>query len=64
MIMSPPHPPSVRRGLTQTEVIALVLFGGVVLNGQLRIEDSSGRLLREDDRDPAPLFGATFIARF
>jgi hypothetical protein len=43
---------------------ALHLFGGVVLNGQLRIEDSSGRLLREDDRDPAPLFGATFIARF
>jgi hypothetical protein len=43
---------------------AFHLFGGIVLNGQLRIEDSSGRLLREDDRDPAPLFGATFIARF
>lgn len=42
----------------------LHLFGGLVLNGQLRVEDSSGRLLREDDRDPAPLFGATFIARF
>ena len=43
---------------------ALHLYGGVVLNGQLRIEDSSGGRLRQDDRDPAPLFGATFIARF
>ena len=43
---------------------ALHLYGGVVLNGRLRVEDSSGRVLREDDRDPAPLFGATFITRF
>jgi len=42
----------------------LHLYGGVVLNGQLRVEDASGQVLREDDRDPAPLFGATFTARF
>jgi hypothetical protein len=34
------------------------------MNGQLRIEDPTGRALREVDRDTAPLFGATFIARF
>jgi hypothetical protein len=47
-----------------TNQAALHLFAGVVLNGQLRIEDASGRLLREEDSDPAPLLGATFIGRF
>lgn len=43
---------------------ALHLFAGVVMNGQLRVEDASGRELRQEDTDPAPLLGATFIARF
>ena len=43
---------------------ALHLYGGVVMNGQLRVEDPTGRALREVDRDTAPLFGATFVARF
>jgi hypothetical protein len=47
-----------------TNQMALDLYGGVVANGRLRVENSSGGLLREDDFDPAPLFGATFIGRF
>ncbi|MCM8595606.1 hypothetical protein [Accumulibacter sp.] len=44
--------------------LALHLNGGVVVAGQLRLEDPSGNLLREDDFDAAPLFGATLIGRF
>jgi hypothetical protein len=44
--------------------MALHLYGGVVAGGELRLENSSGGLLREDDFDPAPLVGATFIGRF
>ena len=43
---------------------ALHLFGGVVLNGQLRLEDASGQVLRKVDTGASPLLGATFIARF
>ena len=43
---------------------ALHLYAGVVVNGQLRVEDASGRELRQVDVDTAPLFGATFIGRF
>lgn len=43
---------------------ALHLYGGVVINGQLRVEDSAGGRLRQDDVDPAPLFGGLFIGRF
>lgn len=44
--------------------MALHLYGGVVVAGELRLENSSGGLLSKDDFDPAPLFGATFIGRF
>lgn len=44
--------------------MALHLYGGVVTAGQLRVENSSGNLLRKDDFDAAPFFGATFIGRF
>ncbi|TLD46183.1 MAG: hypothetical protein FAZ92_01624 [Accumulibacter sp.] len=47
-----------------TDQLALHLYGGIVVAGQLRVENSSGNLLRKDDFDPAPLFGATFIGRF
>jgi hypothetical protein len=33
-------------------------------NGTLRVENSSGNKLREEDFDPAPLLGATFVGRF
>ncbi|MGH8620264.1 MAG: DUF6268 family outer membrane beta-barrel protein [Burkholderiales bacterium] len=44
--------------------VALHLYGGVVLAGQLRVEDGSGNILRKVDFDPAPLVGATLSARF
>jgi hypothetical protein len=47
-----------------TDRLALHLYGGVVAAGQLRQENASGGLLREEDFDPAPLFGATFVGRF
>lgn len=47
-----------------SDQMALHLYGGVVVAGKLRLENSSGGLLREDDFDAAPLFGATFIGRF
>jgi hypothetical protein len=47
-----------------TDQMALHLYGGVVANGKLRVENSSGGLIREEDFNPAPLFGATFGGRF
>ena len=47
-----------------TDQMALHLYGGVVAGGKLTLESSSGNKLREEDFDPAPLFGATFIGRF
>ncbi|HYN76717.1 MAG TPA: hypothetical protein VES73_02865 [Lamprocystis sp. (in: g-proteobacteria)] len=44
--------------------IGLHLYGGVIVNGELRVENSHGDLRRKDNFDPAPLFGATFTARF
>jgi hypothetical protein len=44
--------------------MALHLYGGVVTAGELRVEDSNGNELRKVDYDPAPFFGATFVARF
>ena len=44
--------------------ISMNLYAGVVTAGQLRVEDPNGNGLREVDVDPAPLFGATFSARF
>lgn len=47
-----------------TDQMALHLYAGVVAGGKLTLENSSGNKLREEDFDPAPLFGATFIGRF
>lgn len=44
--------------------MALHLYAGVVLDGRLRVENSSGDLVREDKFDPAPMFGVTFNGRF
>ena len=44
--------------------LSLHLYAGVIVGGRLRVEDPSGNLLRQDDFDPAPLIGATFIAHF
>jgi hypothetical protein len=44
--------------------LTMNLYAGVVTAGQLRVEDPSGRQLREVDVDPAPLLAVTFSARF
>jgi hypothetical protein len=44
--------------------MALHLFAGAVVAGQLRVENSSGARLQEEDFDPAPLLALTFSARF
>ena len=44
--------------------MALHLYAGVVVAGELRVDDSSGNRLRKVDFDPAPFFAATFTGRF
>jgi hypothetical protein len=46
------------------ERTSLNLYAGILTGGQLRLEDANGSDLVEEDFDPAPLFGATFNARF
>jgi hypothetical protein len=40
------------------------LYGGVVAGGELRVEDSSGNLVREEDFDISPIVGFNVTARF
>jgi hypothetical protein len=44
--------------------LTLNLYAGVVVGGQLRVENSSGDLLRKDDFDLAPILGANVTFRF
>jgi len=44
--------------------VSLNLYGGFITAGQLRVEDSLGRVVRTVDVGTAPLFGATLSARF
>jgi hypothetical protein len=44
--------------------MALHLYAGAVVAGELRVEDSSGNRLRSEDFDPAPFFAVTFTTRF
>jgi hypothetical protein len=44
--------------------MAMHLYGGVVAGGKLTVENASGDKLREEDFDPAPLVGLTFVGRF
>ena len=57
-------PVFLRATRTLAEQMSLNLYAGLVTAGQLRVEDASGNELHEVDFDPAPLFGATFSARF
>ena len=43
---------------------SLNLYAGVVVAGQLRVEDASGNLLRKDDFDTSPIVGANLTLRF
>jgi hypothetical protein len=44
--------------------MAMHLYGGVVTGGKLTVENASGDKVREEDFDPAPLVGLTFVGRF
>jgi hypothetical protein len=44
--------------------LTLNLYAGVVVAGQLRVEDASGKQLREDNFDMSPIVGANFTMRF
>jgi len=44
--------------------LKLDLYGGVLLDGELRIEDRDGRKLGSDDFDPAAFMAVNFSARF
>jgi hypothetical protein len=44
--------------------MSLHLFAGAIVAGELRVENSSGDLLTEEDFDPAPFVALTFSARF
>jgi hypothetical protein len=43
---------------------SLILYAGVVVAGELRVENASGNLLRKTEYDPAPFVAATFVGRF
>ena len=47
-----------------TDQMALHFYGGIVAGGKLQVENSSGDKLREEDFDPVPLAGLTFLGRF
>lgn len=42
----------------------LNLYAGVVVSGKLRVEDSDGHLLREEDMDTSPILGVNVTVRF
>lgn len=44
--------------------VTLNLYAGVVVGGQIRIEDSNGRKIQEEDFDTGPILGANLTFRF
>jgi hypothetical protein len=46
------------------ERMSLNLYAGMLLGGELQVEDAAGETVNEVDFDPAPFLGATFLARF
>ena len=54
-------PLRLRLGWNITPDISLNLLGGVVLAGQLRIDNSHGTELNKQNYDPAPYIGVRFV---
>lgn len=46
------------------QAVTLNLYLGVVAGGQIRVEDSNGRKIAEDDFDISPIVGANLTLRF
>lgn len=57
-------PLRLRLGWSITPQISLHFLAGVVLSGELELEDQDGNGLRKADYDPAPYFGVRFFGRF
>ncbi len=53
-----------RRAAVLSAASPLHFFAGVIVAGELRVDDPGGNLLRKVDYDPTPFVGATFPARF
>jgi hypothetical protein len=57
-------PAFVHAGRRFGQTFALDVYAGALLGGLLRVEDSGGGKLAEQDVDPAPFLGGTFSTRF
>lgn len=44
--------------------LTLNLYAGAIANGKLRVEDSTGNRIQEEDFDLSPFVGANFLVRF
>ena len=47
-----------------TDQMALHFYGGAVAGGELRVENSFGDMVRQEDFDPALIMGLSFVGRF
>lgn len=57
-------PLRLRLGWRITPQVSLNFLAGLVLNGQLQLDDENGNTLREQDYDPAPYIGVRAVGRF
>ena len=47
-----------------TDQMALHFYGDAVAGGELRVENSFGDMVRQEDFDPALIMGLSFVGRF
>lgn len=57
-------PLRLRLGWDITPQVSLNFLAGIVLGGQLQLDDENGNTLREQDYDPAPYLGVRAVGRF
>ena len=57
-------PLRLRLGWDITPQVSLNFLAGIVLAGQLQLDDENGNTLREQDYDPAPYVGIRAVGRF
>ncbi|HAB17880.1 MAG TPA: hypothetical protein PLX89_14645 [Verrucomicrobiota bacterium] len=57
-------PLRLRLGWKITPQVSLNFLAGIVLGGQLQLDDQNGNTLREQDYDPAPYLGVRAVGRF
>jgi hypothetical protein len=57
-------PVFIQLGRALTDSVSINLYAGVATMTRLRVEDSGGRRLVEEDQDPAAMLGLSIIGRF